>query len=48
MDIFKLVVSYLENLVSVTTSEPMMYISNPGDLQSLLWIFHKSIMGMCG
>ena len=34
MEIFKLVVSYSENLVSVTTSEPMTFfnISCPGDL----------------
>ena len=32
---FKLVVSYLENFVSVTTSEPMTFfnISSPGDLR---------------
>ena len=33
MDISKLVVSYLENLFSVTTSEPFSNISNPGDLR---------------
>ena len=35
MEIFKLVVSCLENLVSITTSEPMMFfnISSPGDLR---------------
>ena len=34
MEIFKLVVSYSENLVSVTTSEPMTFfnISSPRDL----------------
>ena len=32
MDIFKLVVSYLENLVSVTTSEPMTFFSISGIL----------------
>ena len=34
MEIFKLVVSYSENLVSITTSEPMTFfnISSPGDL----------------
>ena len=35
MDIFKVLVSYLEDLVSVTTSEPMTFfnISSPGDLR---------------
>ena len=35
MDILELVVSYLENLVSVTTSEPMTFfnIPSPGDLR---------------
>ena len=35
MDIFILVVSYLENFISVTTSEPMTFfnISSPGDLR---------------
>ena len=35
MEIFKLVVSNVENLVSVTTSEPMTFfnISSPGDLR---------------
>ena len=35
MNIFKLVVSYLENLVSVTTSEPMTFfsLSSQGDLR---------------
>ena len=38
MDILKLVVSFLENLVSITTSEPMTFfnISSPGDLRRLL------------
>ena len=35
MEIFKLIVSYLEKLVSSTTSECMMFynISSPGDLR---------------
>ena len=38
MEIFKLVISYLENLVSITTSEPMTFvnISSPGDLRRRL------------
>ena len=46
MEIFKLVISYLENPVSITTSEPiaLFNISSPGDLhrRSAKFIAHIS------
>ena len=46
MDIFILVVSYLENLISVTTSEPMTFfnISSPGDLRRRFAKFIANIL----
>ena len=53
MEIFKLVLSYVENVVSVATSERMTVsnISSPGDLRRRLAKFianiSQVIMGMC-